>query len=140
MVFFDADVEIEGVVQGQVNGRVPSKRVMGFVQLAPRGIPLSKEAYQALLELPARSDRRSDRLHHRHRRQTGQKMRLNRFDVNNSFGANGSDIVFAAAVRGNVHPAQGRLVEHGAAPARHRRGDARCRPQLPVPLDPHRRS
>ncbi|MCI0556317.1 MAG: hypothetical protein L0287_35695, partial [Anaerolineae bacterium] len=44
MVFFDADVEVDNVVQGHVNGRVPSKKIMGFVQLAPRGIPLSKEA------------------------------------------------------------------------------------------------
>ena len=49
MVTFDADVDIEGLVQGQVNGRAPSKKIMGFVQLAPRGIPLSKEALQKLL-------------------------------------------------------------------------------------------
>src|SRR5947207_5357145 len=34
--------------------------------------------------------------------QSGQQMRLSRFDMNNSFGLNGTDLVFAAAGRGNV--------------------------------------
>jgi hypothetical protein len=132
MVFFDADVEIEGVMQGQVNGRVPSKRIMGFVQLAPRGIPLSKEAYQALLSyqpepiggpLNCIIDIG----------QNGQQMRLSRFDVNNSFGANGSDIVFAAAVRGSLI-----LPKDGSwSMVQHQRGTGEVTPlpdQLPVPL------
>jgi hypothetical protein len=132
MVFFDADVEIEGVVQGQVNGRVPSKRVMGFVQLAPRGIPLSKEAYQALLNyqpdpIGGTIDCIVDI------GQTGQQMRLNRFDVNNSFGANGTDTIFAAAVRGNVI-----LPKDGSwSMVQHQRGTGEVTPvppQLPVPL------
>ncbi len=132
MVFFDADVEIEGVVQGQVNGRVPSKRIMGFVQLAPRGIPLSKEAYQALLNyqpdpIGGPLDCIIDI------GQTGQQMRLSRFDVSNSFGSNGSDIVFAAAVRGSVI-----LPKDGSwSMVQHLRGSGEVTPlpdQQPVPL------
>ena len=132
MVTFDADVEIEDVVQGQVNGRVPSKKIMGFVQLAPRGIPLSKEALKALLAyqpdpiggpLDAVLDIG----------QNGQKMRLDRFDMNNSVGANGSDIVFVAAVRGSVV-----LPKDGAwSLVQHRRGSGEVTPlppQLAVPL------
>jgi hypothetical protein len=132
MVFFDTDVEIEGVVQGQVNGRVPSRRVMGFVQLAPRGIPLSKEAFQALLNyqpdpIGGAIDCIIDI------GQTGQQMRLSRFDVSNSFGANGSDIVFAAAARGSVI-----LPKDGSwSMVQHKRGTGEVTPlpqQLPVPL------
>ena len=49
-VYFDADVELESVVQGQVGGRVPGKKILGFVQLAPRGIPLTPDAFRALLD------------------------------------------------------------------------------------------
>lgn len=132
MVFFDADVEIEGVVQGQVNGRVPSKRVMGFVQLAPHGIPLSKEAFQALLNyqpdpIGGAVDCIVDI------GQTSQQMRMNRFDISNSFAVNGVDIVFAAAARGNVI-----LPKDGSwSMVQHQRGTGEVTPlpqQLPVPL------
>jgi hypothetical protein len=132
MVFFDADVEIEDVVQGQVNGRLPSKKIMGFVQLAPRGIPLSKEALQALLSYqPTPIGGPLDGVLDIGR--NGQKMRLDRFDMNNSAGANGSDIVFAAAVRGSVVlPKDGAwsLVQHQRST-----GDVTPLPtQLAVPL------
>ena len=139
MVFFDADVEIEGVVQGHVNGRVPSRRIMGFVQIAPRGIPLSKEAYQALLSyqpIPLGGDidcviniGQTDPK----TAQAGQQMRLNRFDVNNSLAANGSDVVFAVAARGSVI-----LPKDGSwSTVQHLRGTGVVSPlpaQLPVPL------
>ena len=132
MVFFDADVEIEGVVQGQVNGRVPSKGVMGFVQLAPRGIPLSKEAYQALLNYqPTPIGGPINCIIDIG--QNGQKMRLSSFDAENSFGANGTDIVFAAAGRGNII-----LPKEGSwSMVQHQRGTGEVTPlpdQLPVPL------
>ncbi len=49
-IYFDADVELESVVQGQVGGRVPAKKILGFVQIAPSGIPITPEAFQALLQ------------------------------------------------------------------------------------------
>lgn len=101
MVEFDSDVEIEEVKQGAVNGKVPSKKITGFVQLSPRGIPLSSDALKALINRQLGSiggpvDCVVD-IHN-----SGQQIRLNRFDVSNSFAANGSDPVFVVAGRGNV--------------------------------------
>ena len=100
-VYFDADIEIENTIQGQLNGRVPAKKILGFVQVAPTGLPLTPISFQKLL-----------------RRQddsiggpldciidiglNGQQMRLNRIDVNNSKDASGANPVFVVAARGNV--------------------------------------
>ncbi len=108
-VYFDADIEIENTVSGfttkKINGSdknvVPSKKIVGYVQSAPRGIPINRESLKKLIMVQlgsiggpidceinlAGSD---------------QKMRLNRFDFNNSFGANGTDAIFSVAGRGNV--------------------------------------
>ncbi len=108
-VYFDADIEVENVTTGFVEKTikgvkikvVPSKKIVGYVQSAPRGIPITKEVLRNLVTIQlgaiggpvdcevnlANSD---------------QKMRLNRFDFNNSFGVNGSDITFALSGRGSV--------------------------------------
>lgn len=108
-VYFDADIEIDDVVsgytskkvEGQDKNLVSAKKIVGYVQSAPKGIPITKETLRNLVLLQmgsiggpidcevnlAGSD---------------QRMRLNRFDFNNSFDKNGSDIIFAAAGRGNV--------------------------------------
>ncbi len=108
-VYFDADIEVEnlttGFVEKTVKGEkkkvVPSKKIVGYVQSAPRGIPITKETLRNLVTVQlgaiggpldcevnlANSD---------------QKMRLNRFDFNNSFGDNGSDITYALTGRGSV--------------------------------------
>jgi hypothetical protein len=100
-VYFDADVELECIVQGQVGGRVPSKKILGFVQLAPRGIPLTPASFEALLSRqfgsiggPLECVMDIGR--------SGQKIRINRFDVNNSVDAAGANPVFVAAARGHV--------------------------------------
>jgi hypothetical protein len=108
-VYFDADVEIEGTVSGfttkKIGGKdknvVASKKIVGYVQLAPRGIPIDKQTLRNLVVLQLGSiggavDCEVDLA------STGQKMRLNRFDFNNTFGSDGAAIVFAAAGRGNV--------------------------------------
>ena len=108
-VYLDADVELENVVSGfttkKIDGVdkkvVASKKILGYVQVAPRGIPITSAALRDLIVLQLGSiggpiDCEIDLAG------AGQKMRLNRFDANNSFGANGSDIVFAVAGRGNV--------------------------------------
>src|SRR5262249_45016762 len=132
MVTFDADVDIEGVVQGAVNGRVPAKKVMGFVQLAPRGIPLSVEALVNLLKyqpdpIGGPVDCVVDI------GKNGQKLRVNRFDVSNAFDTNGTTPIFAVSARGSVIlPKEGSwtLVQHT-------RGTGEVTPlppQLAVPL------
>jgi hypothetical protein len=100
-VYFDADVELECIVQGQVGGRVPGKKILGFVQLAPRGIPLTPDAFKALLDRQFGSiggplDCVMDI------GRSGQKMRVNRIDVNSSVDAAGTQPVFVAAARGNI--------------------------------------
>jgi hypothetical protein len=108
-VYFDADIEIDGLVAGftvkKIDGQdkkvVPSKKIVGYVQVAPRGIPINKETLKQLVAIQLGSiggaiDCEIDLAG------SGQKMRLNRVDFNNSFGANGTDIVFAAAGRGSV--------------------------------------
>lgn len=98
-VEFDCDVEIENAEEGAINGRVPAKKMRGYVQLAPMGIPLSKDALAALHGLQGGTiggplDCSLDI------GKNGQKMRINRVDTNVS-GTN-SDPVFVAAARGNV--------------------------------------
>ncbi len=100
-VYFDADVELENIVLGQVAGKVSSKKILGFVQLAPRGIPLTPKTFHKLLERQMGSiggslDCVMDI------GQSGQKFRINRFDVNSSVDVNGIDPVFVAAARGSV--------------------------------------
>src|SRR5260221_7391624 len=48
-IYFDADVEIDYVTTGAVGGRVPSRGMLGYVQLSPRGVPLSAELFSQLL-------------------------------------------------------------------------------------------
>ncbi|CAN5867244.1 hypothetical protein BH18ACI4_BH18ACI4_06970 [soil metagenome] len=108
-VYFNADAEIENPVSGyvtkEINGKekklLPSKRILGFVQLAPRGMPIPKHVFKALIASQQGSIGGAiDSLVNIGN--SDQEMRLNRFDVNNSFGSNGSDPVFVAAGRGNV--------------------------------------
>ena len=96
-VYFDADVEIEFVVSGAVNGRVPSKGMLGYVQLAPRGEPIPPNLFIKLLmqqfgSLGGPVDCVIDV------GKSGQKMRLSRVDVNAS--TTGTSPLFVSAARG----------------------------------------
>ena len=100
-VYFDADIDIENTVQGQLNGLVPSKKILGFVQVAPTGIPLTAAAFNQLLSYQNNSiggpvncivDIGLN----------GQQMRVNRIDVNTSVDASNSSPVFVVAARGNT--------------------------------------
>ncbi|HEU4553787.1 MAG TPA: hypothetical protein VFS25_13180 [Chitinophaga sp.] len=114
-VYFDADVEIENVVQGHIEKRVVSKKILGYVQVAPAGKPLTVAQLKALLALQSNSiggdldcvvDINS----------SDQQMRLNRFDVSSSVDA-GGNTVFVVAARGNVFlPKDGSwaMVQHNA--------------------------
>jgi hypothetical protein len=95
-VYFDADVQIDDVVQGAANGRVPSKRMLGFLQVAPQGVPIAPEDFARLLQENqglggpvdcvvniAKSD---------------QTMRINRVEVQPSVEA--GKIVFVTAAKG----------------------------------------
>ncbi|MEX2565980.1 MAG: hypothetical protein WD431_08565, partial [Cyclobacteriaceae bacterium] len=107
-VYFDADIEIDGVVSGMKTKMtsdgekkvVPSKRVLGFVQLGPKGFPLNNTALQQLVlrqgTIGGEIDCEVNLV------DSNQKMRLILFDFNNSFDENGTDPVFCVAGRGNV--------------------------------------
>jgi len=106
-VTFDADIAIENVIEGGFpsagpgsNQLVPSKGVLGFVQLSPRGTPIRPVALKALLQsqnntigAPVNCSIRIAG--------TEQHMKINRVDVNNSADASGNPI-FVAAARGSV--------------------------------------
>lgn len=97
-VYFDADVAIDGVVSGAKSGRVPSKQMLGYVQLAPRGEPLPPSLFAQLLNaqfgaLGGPIDCVINIAN------SGQRMRLSRADVNASQTAAG-DAIFVSAARG----------------------------------------
>lgn len=107
-LYFDADVELEHTTTGFVTKKtadgekdvVPSKRIVGFVQLAPKGLPLNEEALKRLVlrqgTIGGPLDCEVDVA------RSSQKMRISRFDFSNSFADNGIDPTFAVAGRGNV--------------------------------------
>lgn len=108
-VYFNADVEIENPVSGYVSKQiggvdkkvVPSKGILGYVQLAPRGMPLPVKTFEALIASQQGSiGGPIDTLVNI--AGSDQEMRLNRFDVSNSIDATGFTPVFAGTVRGNV--------------------------------------
>ena len=99
-VYFDADVAIDGVTNGGQGGRVPSRQMLAFVQLAPRGEPISRELFAQLLStqfgaLGGDVDCVINIAN------SGQAMRLSRVDVNASQNAGGTPI-FVSAARGAV--------------------------------------
>lgn len=48
-VYFDADVKIDDVTQGATDGKVLSQRMLGYLQLRPRGVFIDAEDFAALL-------------------------------------------------------------------------------------------
>lgn len=106
-VYFNADVEIEGVIQGHTtdkdhkDGLVPSKGILGFVQLSPAGEPIPPALFKQLLDYqlgsiggPANCVVDIGK--------NAQKLRVNRFDVNSSTDKTNVTPVFVAAARGSV--------------------------------------
>ncbi|MBZ5655742.1 MAG: hypothetical protein LAO56_10755 [Acidobacteriia bacterium] len=98
-VYFDADVQIDYVISGAVRGRVPSKGMLGYVQLAPRGEPIPDFLFVQLLasqfvglggQIAAVLDVGK----------SGQQIRISRVDVNASTDASGP--IFVSAARGAV--------------------------------------
>lgn len=123
-VFFNADIEIENPVSGFVTKTIagkerkliPSKKILGFVQLAPRGMPLTAAKFNELLARQVTIGGPIDCVIDIGL--SGQQMRLSRFDVSNSFQADGVKPAVAAAARGSVLlPKDGSwtLVKHEAA-------------------------
>lgn len=100
-VYFDGDFELDGVVAGATNERVPSRRILGFVQLSPRGEPLTREALAALLraQLGSIGGAVACELNIG---SSGQHLRVSRIDVSPSVMADGVTPSFVVAARGAV--------------------------------------
>jgi len=96
-VFFTANVKIDDVKEGAVDGTVLSKEMVGYVQITPAGTPIPRDALAQLLrerpEISGAVDCLVDI------GQTGQTMRISRVEINNSLDANFRE-VFAGAAKG----------------------------------------
>lgn len=113
-VYFDADVEIKGVIQGATNGRVPSKKMLGFIQISPQGIPISDVDFAALLAENNGLGGNVDCLVNI--AGSGQTMRINRVEVRPSTDA--GKISFVTAAKGTpILPKDGSwsIVQHKKA-------------------------
>ena len=98
---FDADVEIEGVIEGQDAQKwVPTKGALGFVQLAPRGTALNPQQFASLLRSQNNSIGAPVNCTIKIAG-TEQYMKINRVDLNNAVDKN-DKAIFAAAARGSV--------------------------------------
>ena len=95
-VYFDADVEIEGIIQGGTNGRTPSKRMLGYLQVQPRGVPISAEMFRDLLLLQNGLGGPVDCVIDI--AGSKQQMRLSRVEIQPS--VDGGQIVFVTAAKG----------------------------------------
>ncbi|REG90365.1 hypothetical protein [Algoriphagus antarcticus] len=102
-VYFDADIAVENLVKGHKSGRTPAKKILGYVQLSPPGVPLTPAQLKSLLMLQGgliggnincEMDVSA----------SGQRMQINRFDISHSEkpGNPSSEPIFVAATRGSV--------------------------------------
>jgi hypothetical protein len=103
-VYFDADIQIDGVVRGASSGMVPSTGQFGFVQIAPVGSPLASTDLAKLIASEGALGGPVDCVISVGG--TAQTMRLSRVEVGNAPRPVVPGIVlapeFAAAARGSV--------------------------------------
>jgi hypothetical protein len=100
-VYFDADVAIEFVESGAVSGRVPSRGMLGYVQLGPKGQPIPDFLFRDVLReqfgsLGGPVDCVINI------GETGQHMRVTRVDVSESIDAAATKPLFVSTARGSV--------------------------------------
>ena len=130
-VTFDADVELEDVVEGGADNRVVTRGVVGYVQIGPQGRPIEKDDFVELIRSEHASIGAAINCTIKVAG-TLQYMRLNRVDVSNAQDALGNDI-FVCAARGSlVLPKEGSW-----SMVQHNRGTGEVTPlpeQLSVPL------
>ncbi len=104
-VYFTADVNLDFVKEGKVNGRVPSKKILGFVQISPAGVPIPRDALSDLLvkhpDIGGDVDCLLDV------GDSGQKMRINRVEIDPAEDTNGTGIFVGAAKGSPILPPDG---------------------------------
>lgn len=103
-VYFDADVfisDIDGTPKDNIGvpkgGFVPSKKMLGYLQVAPRGVIISPELFVEVLNLQGGLGGPVDCTINIHG--SGQKMRISEVEVNHSKDA-ANNIVFVTAANG----------------------------------------
>ncbi len=111
-VYFDADVKIDDVTQGAVDGKVTSQRMLGYLQLRPRGVFIDHEDFAALLTQMNGLGGPVDCTVHIN--QSKQAMRISRVEVNPSIDAAAKRVFVAAAKGTPILPKDGSwsVVEH----------------------------
>ena len=100
-VWFDGDFMMDGVTAGATGGRIPSKKILGFVQLSPRGEPLTPAAFRDLLKQNMGSIGGAVACEI-DVAMSGQKLRASRVDVSPSVKDDGTSPSFVVAARGAV--------------------------------------
>ncbi|MCX6180277.1 MAG: hypothetical protein NT163_13110, partial [Chlorobiales bacterium] len=99
-VTFDADVELENVVEGGTGQRVATRGVVGYVQIGPQGSLIKTDDFALLLK--SENDSIGAEINCSIKvANTSQFMRLNRFDINNAKDA-ANKTIFVGAARGSV--------------------------------------
>jgi len=110
-LWFNADIEIENPISGYsetvgADGKphkvVPGKRILGFVQLAPKGMPIQAKLLHDLIVRQGGTIGGTIDCAVEIAAKGGQQMRLSRFDFANAVGADGFSNEFAVAGRGSV--------------------------------------
>lgn len=113
-VYFDADVQIDDVTQGATNGRVTSQRMLGYLQLSPRGVFIDEESFAELLTKMNSLGGPVDCMVNIN--QSKQQMRVTRVEVNPSRDAANNRVFVTAAQGTPVLPKDGSwsVVQHDA--------------------------
>jgi hypothetical protein len=100
-VYFDGDFELDNVIAGATGGRVPSKGIVGFVQLKPRGEPITPTVLAQLInsQLGSIGGAVACELNVAG---SGQRLRVSRVDVSPSVDVDGVKQILVVAARGAV--------------------------------------
>lgn len=118
-VYFDADVfihDVEGTTpdkNGVPSGKyIPSKKMLGYLQVAPRGVIISPDDFAAIIDLQNGLGGPVDTLLNING--SGQKMRVSRVEVNHSRDETNKIVFVSAAMGMPVLPKDGSwsLVSH----------------------------
>ncbi len=104
-VYFTADVNLDFVKEGKANGKVPSKKMLGFVQISPAGVPIPRDALSDLLvkypDIGGEVDCVVDI------GDSSQKMRINRVEIDPAESASGTPVFVGAAKGSPILPSDG---------------------------------
>ncbi len=104
-VYFDADVKIDDVTHGATDGKVISQRMLGYLQLAPKGVFIFEEDFANLLLQMNGLGGPVDCTVNIH--QSKQLMRISRVEVNPGLDATNKRVFVVAAKGTPILPKDG---------------------------------